>query len=120
MAKYNWEKIKSEYVEGVKDEKGDIKYPTLKELSEKYGCSYFYIRHKASEENWKQEKHIYSTKIAQLRQEKKSEILASDNSWTQEHNIYITKISQLKQEKKSEVLASETMESYKSDNNTEI
>jgi len=78
MSKYNWTQIKSEYIEGVKNKKGDIEYPTLKELSEKYKCSYLYIRGVAAKENWTQERNIYITKIQQLKQEKKSEILASE------------------------------------------
>jgi len=80
MAKYNWEKIKAEYVEGIKDEKGDIKYPTLKELSEKYRCSYLYIQQVSSKNNWTQEHKIYIRKISELKREKKSEVLASESA----------------------------------------
>lgn len=80
MSKYNWERIKSEYVEGIRDEEGDVKYPTLKELSEKHGCTYLYIQIVSAKGNWSQERKIYIRKISELRQEKKSEVLASESA----------------------------------------
>jgi len=78
MTKYNWEKIKSEYVEGIRDEEGNVRYPTLRELSEKYGPNYNHLAKKAWEDKWTQERKLYTKKIQTLRQEKKSEILASE------------------------------------------
>lgn len=76
MAKYPWDQIKAAYVEGIPGE-GGIHYPTLEELTQRYGCKFGYLRQRAAKEKWTDQKNIYLTKIEQKKQEKKSDVLAS-------------------------------------------
>lgn len=75
--KYPWPEIKAAYVEGIQKD-GNIYYPTLKELSEKYGCGFGYIQQKAASEEWNSYKKILRRKIAEKAEEKKIESLASE------------------------------------------
>jgi len=60
--KYNWQKIKSEYVEG------NI---TLKELSVKYGCGFSTIQNKSAKEDWQKVRENYNRKVVDETQKKK-------------------------------------------------
>ena len=76
QSKYPWEQIKTEYVEGIADENGNVHFPTLQELEDKYGMAGSTIRGRAAQEDWATEKNIYQTKLRQKKQEKKVEELA--------------------------------------------
>ncbi len=76
QGRYNWDQIKTEYVEGIIDENGNLYFPTLQELEEKHGMSGSTIRRRASKEGWATEKDIYQTKIREKKREKKVEELA--------------------------------------------
>lgn len=79
---YDWDLIKREYIRGyVDDDKTKIPKPTLKQLSERHGCRYDYLRSKASpkKENWEQKRHIYHTKITQKTDEKEIEIISDES-----------------------------------------
>jgi hypothetical protein len=72
MAKYDWTKIKAEYVEVV----SESQRPTLESLAKKYGCNPDYLRAKASKDNWLEESNNFLTLTSQKRQVKKSDLLA--------------------------------------------
>ena len=71
MAKYDWAKIKAEYVQGN---------VTLEELSKKYGCSFSFIQQKSAKDKWNEETKIYRRKIEEKKLEKKSTILAFESA----------------------------------------
>lgn len=76
MAKHNWPVIKAEYIEGI-EENGARKYPSYSELAEKHGIRADSIRRRAAHDRWLDERHIFASKLQQVRQTKKVEVLAS-------------------------------------------
>lgn len=79
---YDWVTIKREYVRGYVDNNNNkIPKPTLKQLSERHGCAYDYLRSKASpmKENWEQKRHIFLTKTTQKTDEKEIEIISDES-----------------------------------------
>ena len=69
MAKYDWSKIKAEYIHQ------DI---TLEELAKKYNRSFSTLMKRSAKEKWNEERKIYSRKLEEKKQEKMSDILASE------------------------------------------
>lgn len=79
--KHNWEVIKSEYIEGVpSEERGELVYPSLRDLSEKYGVSQSTMRKRSAVEDWPTQRNMYQTKIEQMRREKKAKNLATKSA----------------------------------------
>lgn len=74
--RYNWDQIKTEYVEGIVDDSGNVHFPTLQELEDKYGMAGSTIRRRASKEDWATEKNMFQARLQQKKQEKKVEELA--------------------------------------------
>lgn len=66
--KYNWEQLKSEFVEGNINENGIRNWPTLKEISDKYNIDYSYIRKISSNQNWKDCKQLFIQSFENQRQ----------------------------------------------------
>ncbi len=79
MTKYDWEAISEDFIQGVQDEDGNLTWPTLKELHEKYGGSYRTIRNRSSSDKWSQKRDIYKTKLGQRTIEKKIEKVSGDS-----------------------------------------
>jgi len=77
--KYDWTNIKQEYVQGI-GSGGGVIYPTLEELSKKYGCNYGYLRVKAGKEKWTDQRDVYKAKIEQKVIENKTNKLAAQQS----------------------------------------
>lgn len=73
VAKHDWEKIKTEYVESATA-------VTLEVLSAKYGCSLSSMRKRSAAENWQQKRNLYIQKVELKRQDKKSTILATEQA----------------------------------------
>ena len=73
VPKYDWEKIKTEYVESVTA-------VTLEVLSAKYNCSLSSMRKRSAAENWQQKRNLYIQKVELKRQDKKSTILATEQA----------------------------------------
>ena len=46
---YDWDIIKTEYVQGFVDKNGNLKLPTLKELSQRHACSYSRTKKKSAQ-----------------------------------------------------------------------
>ncbi|MBW4514532.1 MAG: hypothetical protein KME11_04845 [Timaviella obliquedivisa GSE-PSE-MK23-08B] len=74
LAKYNWQKIKEEYIHAP----DEASRPTLEQLAETHGCAPSYLREKAASENWKVEAERYLQTVSNKRQEQKSTALAGD------------------------------------------
>lgn len=79
MKKHDWRKIKILFIEGYNNN-GKIVFPTLRELSERCGVNYSYLKHYAGKENWTQQRETYSAKLALKRLEKKSGLLANEGA----------------------------------------
>ena len=78
MTRYDWEKIKEDFTYGYIDETGQKTFPTLKQLSTKYGCGYGTIRDHASKEGWSEDKDTQQTKINRKVEEHKTNREAQD------------------------------------------
>ena len=75
---YDWDIIKTEYVQGYVDEDGKLKLPTLKELCQKHGCSISIMRHHSSEGQWKDHrKHFKCVRVEKI-YEKKLDVLVNE------------------------------------------
>lgn len=79
MKMYDWKKIKILYIEGINDN-GKIVFLTFRELSERCGVKYGYLKQHAALENWAQQRDTYRTKLELKRLEKKSGLLASEGA----------------------------------------
>jgi hypothetical protein len=69
--KYDWDAIRLEFIEGLRDEQGEVHYPNLRELSVLHGCSYDRIRRVASEQQWTDEKIAFQAAVQRQRREAK-------------------------------------------------
>jgi hypothetical protein len=78
--KTNWEVIKREYVEGIANSNGELRFPSLDELTKKYQCSYSTLTKRSSSDNWTTEQKLYRRKLEDSRQNKKIEYLASESA----------------------------------------
>lgn len=78
--KHDWEKAKSEYIEGIQDSAGNILFPTLQTLSERHKISFSTIRKRSALEDWTTERNIFRSRLEQKRREMKSDILAGKAS----------------------------------------
>ena len=76
MKRYDWPAMKAEYVEGVVVD-GATHYPTLDEISAKYGPNDAHLRRRASAEGWVVERNIYQDKLQKAKQDQKVATLAS-------------------------------------------
>lgn len=73
MAKYDWDSITNDFIQGVTNEEGEFHYPTHEELSEKYGPAIKTIMNRSSKESWKEKREIFRTKKNNAIEEKKIE-----------------------------------------------
>lgn len=78
MAKYDWETIRKQYIQGKRQEDGTKHFPTLQELCNEHGCALGTIGDRAKKEDWKTRRRKFSEKIEKKVEEKKSEIEAED------------------------------------------
>lgn len=76
--KYNWERIKLLYVEGVSNSKGKIVFLNLRELAKKYKISYMYLRQRAAQENWTKQRDNYRRKLEYAIKRESTKVLASE------------------------------------------
>lgn len=77
MAKYNWAKIKADYVEGIPREDG-LYFPTFSELSDQYGVNAGHLGSRAKRENWSRARTHYRDDLEKARREAKCEALANE------------------------------------------
>lgn len=89
MAKINWEKIKSEYVEGIESD-GEHYYPNMIEIAERHGCHVNSLRNKASAESWTKQKNIFQAKVERNRRQKRTDLLASEGAEFDSQTLKIT------------------------------
>lgn len=78
--KYNWVKIKREYVEGYVVENNEQIWPTMKQLSIKYGCPQAYLRRIAANQKWVIEKTNYVTNYEHAKQTEKIRYLSKKSA----------------------------------------
>ena len=74
--KYNWEKLRNMYIEGVSDN-GRIIFPNLHELSQRTNVKYMAIRQKSAAGDWVRKREIYRKKLENSIKKESVKVLAS-------------------------------------------
>jgi len=74
----DWDLIKTEYVQGFVDDNGNIKLPTLMELSERYNCTYSYMKQKSSKGKWVHQKKLFKGTRQKKIQEKRLDVIITE------------------------------------------
>ena len=78
--KHDWDKLKAEYVEGISDGEGNIRFPTLQDISVRNKVSESTLRKQSANDDWANERNIFRSRLEQKRREQKSELLAGKAS----------------------------------------
>jgi len=73
--KINWNPIKNEYIMGTEKD-GNVIYPSMRDLSDKYQVELRQLGTKAKKEGWKEQRQIYFNKITTRLQQKKIEAIS--------------------------------------------
>lgn len=71
MARKNWEGMERDFCEGIIGDDGQIRFPSLVELTEEYNCTYSAISKQSSLKKWKEKRKAFIKKLETKRQEKK-------------------------------------------------
>lgn len=77
MAAVDWKAVSREYIEGYVVD-GVLKYPTVRELGEKYGVSYVSVSRHCSKEEWSIQRERYANKVVNDCKQKKAEALSDE------------------------------------------
>jgi len=75
---YDWDIIKTEYIQGFVDKNGNLKLPTLKELSQRHACSYSRTKQKSASGNWIHQRKLFGEIREEKIHEKKLAVLVSE------------------------------------------
>jgi hypothetical protein len=99
QTKHNWPYARKIYIEGVRDERGMVRYPNLEEVGKICKIPYGYVRQRAAKQEWKAEREEYLAKLEQKRHHtKQAELLYDsvvfDNKILQIANLIIFNIKQ--------------------------
>ena len=78
MARHNWPTIERDYVEGIDDGNGNRKYPTQRDLGEKYGIDPATIGKRAKRDQWAIKREQFHSKISEKRQQKTAEVISEE------------------------------------------
>ena len=78
--RHNWEMIAKDYIEGTVLSDGNIKYPTQRDIAEKYGITPALIGVHAKKEQWLVKREIFNSKIEERRKQKKAETISDEGS----------------------------------------
>jgi len=79
MNKINWEIIRQDYIQGYKKE-GKLYYPSMRDLSKKYGIDIGVIGRRAKKDEWVAKRKIYINKLSTRTQQKAIENFSDEAS----------------------------------------
>jgi hypothetical protein len=91
MKKRDWNTIEQEYVEGVANEKGERSYPTLEELSVKYGIPAKTVRSHSSKGHWKNKRRAFRAELEEQARIIRFERRVKEEADFQDNCLSITK-----------------------------
>ncbi|PIU57548.1 MAG: hypothetical protein COS88_00765 [Chloroflexi bacterium CG07_land_8_20_14_0_80_51_10] len=80
MQRYEWERIRIEYVQGRVNGDGIVERPTLEALAKEYDIPVPTIKSRSSREGWTEERNLFHTQLIQKSHEKALEQLAEKAS----------------------------------------
>jgi hypothetical protein len=75
--RYNWLRLKTEYVEGISDPDGRVRWPTYEEVAERNNVLARNIRRRAAQEHWTDERATFQRRIELQRRTERSTELAT-------------------------------------------
>lgn len=75
--KYDWNLIREIYVEGEETSQG-IEYPTLKQISEKYGVTESRLREHCAAERWREQRAVHQSTVDIAIRQKRTKELAQE------------------------------------------
>ncbi len=78
--KYDWDKAREMYVEGIPDGKDGVRFPTLDEIANILGCAPSLVRRRAAREKWTYQRELYRRRLEEERRKKKIAKLLEDIS----------------------------------------
>ena len=58
-----WEAIRREYIEGQRDARGGVMYPTYEDLARKYTCSFTAIAQRGAREGWAELREQFQNRV---------------------------------------------------------
>ncbi len=69
--KYDWDKAREMYVEGIPDGKDGVRFPTLEEIASILGCAPSLVRRRAARERWSYQRELYKRQLEEERRKRK-------------------------------------------------
>lgn len=78
--RYDWDTVRAAYVEGVKDEDGQHRWPSLNEVADLFEVPANRCREHASKEQWTEQRAAYQSHLEKVRQERRAQELAQEAS----------------------------------------
>ena len=80
MQRYEWQRVRIEYVQGRQNGDGTLEWPTLEQLALEYGIAPNTVRSRAAREQWTERRNDFATVLQQKIREKTLEQLAEKAS----------------------------------------
>jgi hypothetical protein len=80
MQRYEWERIRIEYVQGRANDEGIIEWPTLEQIAQSYNIPLPTVKSRSSREKWTEERNLFHTQLILKSHEKTLEQLAEKAS----------------------------------------
>lgn len=77
QVRYDWPVLRAAYVEGCEIDGTRVETPSLRQVAEKYGVKHERLRKVSSTQNWTDQRHMYLSKVEQMRREKRAENMAA-------------------------------------------
>lgn len=77
-SKYDWQEIERAYIHGSDDGKGNIAFPTMRELADKFGCAVSLIARHSKQGQWPVKRERFVNKVGKKCEQKKAETLSDE------------------------------------------
>lgn len=77
MADYDWEAIRTTFVQGLVSEDGTI-FPSLRETADYHETPYSAVRRRAADEHWNERRVAYKAQVEKITAERRAEALSKE------------------------------------------
>ncbi len=91
IQKYDWERVRIEYIEGRGNGDGMLERPTLEALAKDYSIPPGTLRNRAHREGWVEERNVFVTSLVHKSREKTLEQLADKVSQLDLHAFSVAR-----------------------------